>query len=78
MSFATKRLVTDAKIVLLNVGYAAFEVESEKLHPRFPYVRKTVIALAVCDKDNAQTILRIIDHCVDNAEVEKLLEAAKK
>lgn len=65
MTFASKRLATDAKIVLERAGYY---VEYGAFGPN-----RLVAGLR---NTRNFTDLPIIGGCVDNAEVEKLLAAA--
>ena len=70
MTFAAKRLTTDAKIVLRNAGYDCAEIGKRGGRGKAYYIYVTR-GKSVAGR------LDICSGCVDNTEVEKLVSAAK-
>lgn len=69
MSFANKRISTDACIVLQNAGYTAKHINYHQNKPQ------TVLVHYRAGGEAAR--LQIADGCVDNSIVEELLAGAK-
>ena len=67
MSFASKRLCAEAELVLKRAGFQVNELRGVSYRNRKPY------ALQVERGAMPMQLLKIVDYCVDNAEVEKLL-----